>query len=100
VSVKTVDKRFAYLREQAGLPAELTLHCLRHSYVTHLVEFGYPERFVTVLLSPVDRVQDVHHGHEGCADLRGGGGYLPPSITQSLRRFDAGATSRDALLVA
>jgi site-specific recombinase XerD len=25
----------------------LELHCLRHSYVTHLVEFGYPERFVT-----------------------------------------------------
>jgi site-specific recombinase XerD len=47
VSVKTVDKRFAFLREQAGLPAELTLHCLRHSYVTHLIEFGYPERFVT-----------------------------------------------------
>ncbi len=47
VSVKTMDKRFAFLREQAGLPADLTLHCLRHSYVTHLVEFGYPERFVT-----------------------------------------------------
>ena len=24
----------------------LSLHCLRHSYVTHLIEFGYPERFV------------------------------------------------------
>jgi site-specific recombinase XerD len=47
VSVKTIDHRFAFLREQAGLPADLTLHCLRHSYVTHLVEFGYPERFVT-----------------------------------------------------
>ena len=47
VSVKTIDKRFAFLRQQAGLPSELTLHCLRHSYVTHLIEFGYPERFVT-----------------------------------------------------
>jgi site-specific recombinase XerD len=47
VSVKTMDHRFASLRQQAELPAELTLHCLRHSYVTHLVEFGYPERFVT-----------------------------------------------------
>ena len=47
VSTKTIDKRFAFLRQQAGLPAELTLHCLRHSYVTHLIEFGYPERFVT-----------------------------------------------------
>jgi integrase/recombinase XerC len=47
VSLKTIDHRFAFLRHEAGLPAELTLHCLRHSYVTHLVEFGYPERFVT-----------------------------------------------------
>ncbi len=47
VSVKAMDKRFAFLRQQAGLPPELTLHCLRHSYVTHLIEFGYPERFVT-----------------------------------------------------
>lgn len=30
----------------AGLPEELDLHCLRHSYVTHLVEFDYPQRFV------------------------------------------------------
>jgi site-specific recombinase XerD len=22
------------------------LHCLRHSYITHLTEFGYPARFV------------------------------------------------------
>ncbi|WP_198950083.1 tyrosine-type recombinase/integrase [Kineosporia sp. A_224] len=47
VSVKTVDKRFAFLRDQAGLSKDLSLHCLRHSYVTHLIEFGYPERFVT-----------------------------------------------------
>ena len=47
ISVKSMDHRFAWLREQAGLNAELTLHCLRHSYVTHLIEFGYPERFVT-----------------------------------------------------
>ena len=22
------------------------MHCLRHSYITHLVEFGYAERFI------------------------------------------------------
>ncbi|CCG02358.1 Integrase [Blastococcus saxobsidens DD2] len=46
VSTKHLDKRFAVLRAGAGLAPELTLHCLRHSYVTHLIEFGYPERFV------------------------------------------------------
>jgi site-specific recombinase XerD len=46
VTVRHMDKRFTALRAGAGLAPELTLHCLRHSYVTHLVEFGYPERFV------------------------------------------------------
>jgi integrase/recombinase XerC len=47
VSTKDLELRFAWLRREAELPHELTLHCLRHSYVTHLIEFGYPERFVT-----------------------------------------------------
>jgi len=28
-----------------GWTPALDLHCLRHSYITHLIEFGYPERF-------------------------------------------------------
>lgn len=47
IDPRTLDLRFAWVRKEAGLPEELTLHCLRHSYVTHLIEFGYPERFVT-----------------------------------------------------
>ena len=46
VSLRYFDERFAQLRAEVGLDADLSLHCLRHSYVTHLVEFGYPERFV------------------------------------------------------
>ncbi|MGH9248982.1 MAG: tyrosine-type recombinase/integrase [Acidimicrobiales bacterium] len=46
VSGRYLERRFAGLRAAAGLDEALTLHCLRHSYVTHLVEFGYPERFV------------------------------------------------------
>ena len=45
--MRHVNARFARYREAAGLPVELDLHCLRHSYVTHLIEAGYPERFVT-----------------------------------------------------
>jgi len=47
VSLRHVNARFAAYRQGAGLPEELDLHCLRHSYVTHLIEAGYPERFVT-----------------------------------------------------
>lgn len=46
VSTRHLDARFAALRDGAGLDPALTLHSLRHSYVTHLIEFGYPERFV------------------------------------------------------
>lgn len=47
IAPNSMDRRFAGLRHKAGLDEALTLHCLRHSYVTHLIEFGYPERFVT-----------------------------------------------------
>jgi integrase/recombinase XerC len=46
VDVRYLDDRFGQLRDAVGLPGELNLHCLRHSYVTHLAEFGYPERFI------------------------------------------------------
>lgn len=37
---------FTAARDTAGLPEELGLHCLRHSYVTHLIEAGYDPAFV------------------------------------------------------
>ena len=46
VTTRNVDVRFAKIRTGAGLDPALTLHSLRHSYVTHLIEFGYAERFV------------------------------------------------------
>jgi site-specific recombinase XerD len=47
LSVRHVNARFAACRDAAGLPGELDLHSLRHSYVTHLIEQGFPERCVT-----------------------------------------------------
>jgi site-specific recombinase XerD len=46
LSLRSINDAFETARAAAGLPQELDLHCLRHSYVTHLVEFDYPERFV------------------------------------------------------
>lgn len=46
LSRRSINEAFAEARDAAGLDPVLDLHCLRHSYVTHLIEFGYAEKFV------------------------------------------------------
>jgi site-specific recombinase XerD len=41
-----INERFAEIRDEAGLPEQLTPHCLRHSYVTHLAEQGWAAKFI------------------------------------------------------
>ncbi|MFD9442343.1 tyrosine-type recombinase/integrase [Streptomyces sp. NPDC060006] len=100
MSPRSINEAFTTARDAAGLDGALDLHCLHHSYITHLTEFGYPARFVQVLLSPLWCVHDVQHEPGVSGDLCGGGGYLPPSITQFPGRSDAGAEGVDARLVA
>ena len=40
ISPRQVDDRFAAWRAAAGLPRELSVHCLRHSYISYLIEDG------------------------------------------------------------
>jgi integrase len=95
-----INARFEAYRDALGLPPALVVHSLRHAYVSHLIEDGADPLFVQLLLSPQMGVHDVQHEPLTGADLRGGGGYLPPSITRIPRRFDACSTGPDARLVA
>jgi integrase/recombinase XerD len=45
LSRRAINEAFEDARDAAGLDPALDLHCLRHSYISHLIEFGYPERF-------------------------------------------------------
>lgn len=46
ISPRHIDDRFALWRARAGLDELLTVHCLRHSYVSHLIEDGVDPLFV------------------------------------------------------
>lgn len=80
VGNRYLDRRFATLREEAGLAPELTLHCLRHSYVTHLVEFGYAERFIQ---------DQVGHAYASTTAIYTsvGDDYRNAVLTEAINRF-------------
>ena len=60
ISPRHLDAAFGRAAADAGLPPEADLHALRHSYVTHLLEFGYPPLFVQ---------QQVGHSHASTTAL-------------------------------
>ncbi len=49
MSIDGVTGSFRRLRDKAGLPPSITLHSLRHTYITHLLEHGVNPRKVQEL---------------------------------------------------
>jgi site-specific recombinase XerD len=60
VSEDRLNSAFAASAADAGLPSGLSPHCLRHSYVSHLIEDGYDPLFVQ---------QQVGHRHSSTTAL-------------------------------
>jgi site-specific recombinase XerD len=60
VSIDRLSARFAEYRRAVDLPPEVSMHCLRHSYVTHLIEAGWDPRFVQ---------EQVGHQHASTTSL-------------------------------
>ncbi len=46
LSESHIDDRWKGIRRELGLDGNIKLHCFRHSYMTHLLEAGYPAKFV------------------------------------------------------
>jgi len=46
VGYTRIGQHFRDIRNEAGLPKEVTFHSFRRSYVTHLIEEGFDARFV------------------------------------------------------
>jgi len=40
IQLNHIDERFRYVRDKAGLPDELTLHCFRHTFASKLINSG------------------------------------------------------------
>ena len=73
-----INARFAAYRDTLGLEPVLSPHCLRHSYITHLLEDGVDQLFVQ---------QQVGHrwGSSTAGYTKVGSDYLQAALARALR---------------
>jgi len=63
LSVSAVQNTFRLARATAGLPAEATVHTLRHCYATHLLEEGVSLRLISQYLGHASLETTVIYTH-------------------------------------
>lgn len=88
MSEHRLGKSFKQLLRRADLPEELTLHSLRHSYVTHLIEDGFDGLFVQ---------QQVGHEHASTTSIYTSvsSDYRTRVLRSALDEVISRATTRD-----
>lgn len=86
IALGYIDGRFAAIRDEANLDRSLTLHSLRHSYVTHLIEHGYADRFVQ---------EQVGHRHASTTSIYTSvsGDFKNRVLADAIHRFESLGTS-------
>ncbi|MCL0060934.1 site-specific integrase [Dehalococcoidia bacterium] len=87
LTVRTVEKILEDAREKAGIAKHATVHTLRHSFATHLLEGGTDLRYIQELLGHASSKTTEIYTHVSQRDL---GRIQSPLDTLSLTHEEAG----------
>lgn len=70
ITKRTVQKVFEQARTASGIQKKVSIHALRHSFATHLLEGGFDIRFIHELLGHQSVRTTERYIHVSVKDIR------------------------------